>query len=848
MMGISRRVWALVVAVAFVGITFSSVSQTSHTIEDVSTTAQENLGTRGPGTQRIVLYERFTNVGCGPCAYATPNEEIFCDDFLPDKLAVLKYHVSWPSSSDPMYLFNPTEQMGRRNWYGDIGYVPYVKIDGLFQPDYPYTYKSLRDAINTRIDIPSPLSIRISGSLGAITGSVDITISAIDPPGTGLVLHTVLYENNIDYITPPGSNGETHFEFTVRDMIPNENGEAITLNQGDTIVKTKTFPIDPIYDRDELGIVAIVQRSTTKEVIQASSYGFVDLSISSVDITSSDPSPVEGDVVTLTAIVHNNGEAITDSVVRFYDGSVGGLQIGSDRTTGPILSGGTATVQTTWNTANLGGDHKIFVLVDADKHYWESDEYNNLAFMDIFVVPFNDASAIDIQGLNEGSLYPMGRYSVDGTVQNTGFNPQSSFPVYLEVRTIGSFVEQTIYSQSFDGLTDEGWGQIPSTGSWQRGSPVGLNEPVPSAPNCWGTNLVGVPPILSHDFLISPPTTLPAGSPSITLRFWQYTDFEVYWFPPPTAKWIYPDSGHLWISTDLGTSWELLSSFWANESFTWVEHTIDLTSYAGQTILYAFEIVSDLGDWDPPSGEKGWYVDDVSIVAMVPDEVVVVGPLQVDTSGTLISMETQTVNFLAKLIPGGQVRVVLRTGLASDTYPDNNEFSIIIDIDPNHYVYDLVPGWNLISLPLIPTSGDPNTVLASIDGKWDVLRYYDATDDMDHWKEYSIAKRYNDMPPLTEKMALWIHMKEAAVLDLSGSIPSTTDIQLLRGWNFVGYPSLYDRDLLSALNNPDITKVEAYDPTAPPTFLRQLDITDLMLTEYGYWIYATQDTMWTVAN
>ncbi|MCK4367380.1 MAG: hypothetical protein KAW84_05480, partial [Thermoplasmata archaeon] len=95
-------------------VTFSAVSHINE-VKDVSTTTHEDLGTRGPGTQRVVLIERFTNTGCPPCVYATQNEEIFTDDYLPDRLAVLKYHVSWPSPTDPMYLFNP-EQMGRRNW------------------------------------------------------------------------------------------------------------------------------------------------------------------------------------------------------------------------------------------------------------------------------------------------------------------------------------------------------------------------------------------------------------------------------------------------------------------------------------------------------------------------------------------------------------------------------------------------------------------------------------------------------------------------------------------------------------------------------------------------------------
>lgn len=842
MMGISKRLLALLVAVVLVSFAFSAILQTDSGVETPA--VHENLGTRDPGTQRVVLLERFTNTGCGPCAYATPNEEIFTDDFLPDRLAVLKYHVWWPSGSDPMYTHNPSEQGGRTTWYGDIGGVPHIKVDGIVTPDYPYTYKAISDAYESRTSTDSPLSISMTGSLAAGTGSVDITVNAIDPPGSNLRLLAVLYENNIDYVSPPGSSGETHFEFTVRDMIPNENGETITLNQGETIFRTKTFTVDPLYVREQLGVVAFVQNWLTKEVIQAASYGFADMSVADVDLSFSNPTPVEGDTVTIYATVHNDGEAITNAVVRFFEGGVGGVQIGSDQTTGAIPSGGTSLVQANWNTAGLGGDHTIYVTVDADEDYWESDEYDNTASKDVFVMPLNDAAAIDLPTLNEGSLYPMGRYQVGGTVMNTGFNPQGPFPLELELRTLGSYVPQTIYSQSFDGMTDEGWGQNPPTGSWQRGSPIGLDDPVPSAPNCWGTNLMGAPPDLAHDFLVSPPLDVPAGSPSVTLRWWQYTDFEAIL----SGGWIYTDGGAVWISSDMGESWEMQASFYANESLIWVEHSLDLTPYTGQTILYAFEIFADIADWSDPYGEGGWYVDDVSVEAMLPEETTVLGPWQMDTVGTLNSMVTQDVNFLAKLVPGGQLKVVLTADLLTDTYAGNDVYSEIIDLDPNHYIFDLIQGWNLISMPLTPSSGDPFVVFSSINGKWDSLRFFDAGDMTDHWKELTPWKGYTDMPSLTDHMALWIHMTDTATLNLTGTIPVTSDVQLRKGWNFVGYPSLYDRDLPTALNNPAITEVQAFDPAAPPTYLQKLDPADMMMSGYGYWLYSTQGTFWTVSN
>jgi hypothetical protein len=50
------------------------------------------------------------------------------------------------------------------------------------------------------------------------------------------------------------------------------------------------------------------------------------------------------------------------------------------------------------------------------------------------------------------------------------------------------------------------------------------------------------------------------------------------------------------------------------------------------------------------------------------------------------------------------------------------------------YAFDLVEGWNLISLPLVQTETDLEMVLSSIQGRYDSVQWFDSDDPVDPWK------------------------------------------------------------------------------------------------------------------
>ena len=167
-------------------------------------------------------------------------------------------------------------------------------------------------------------------------------------------------------------------------------------------------------------------------------------------------------------------------------------------------------------------------------------------------------------------------------------------------------------------------------------------------------------------------------------------------------------------------------------------------------------------------------------------------------------------------------------------------------------------GWNLISISVSPSSTVITDVLSSIEGQYDLVYAYHASDAADPWKKYNTAAPsfLNDLTEIDETMGLWIRATEPVTLTVSGSVPSSTDISLYTGWNLVGYPSETTRPITEALASIEgkYDLVYAYDAwdaedpwkkynTAAPPFLN--DLTE-MGPGWGYWIRVSEDCVWRV--
>ena len=136
---------------------------------------------------------------------------------------------------------------------------------------------------------------------------------------------------------------------------------------------------------------------------------------------------------------------------------------------------------------------------------------------------------------------------------------------------------------------------------------------------------LGVDPAAPSDQrLVSPAFVLPdASQQPITLTFW-----HKYAFENDTTCW---DGGILEASTNSGASWiQVPASLLLTDPYNgtiynslynplagkpaycgsqdWTRSVVDLSSYAGQSLLFRFRLGSDNS-----VGRDGWYVDDVSV-------------------------------------------------------------------------------------------------------------------------------------------------------------------------------------------------------------------------------------------
>lgn len=219
--------------------------------------------------ERMLLLESFTNTGCVPCAQYNPAMDSLIAN-NPDKVAAIKYHVSWPSASDPMYLHNTSDNDAKTGYYG-VNSVPHVVIDG-----------------NRFSGSPGQLSQGIIDQLQAIASPVELRLShRFDEAGNTITVHVMgktlanlvgdirlfvgVIEKEIHFDLPPGPNGEHDFHDVMKKIMPSASGESLGENMPPNTAFdfTFTWSMENVYDLNRLDAIAWVQNHHTKEVYQA---------------------------------------------------------------------------------------------------------------------------------------------------------------------------------------------------------------------------------------------------------------------------------------------------------------------------------------------------------------------------------------------------------------------------------------------------------------------------------------------------------------------------------------------------------------------------------------------------
>jgi hypothetical protein len=157
----------------------------------------------------------------------------------------------------------------------------------------------------------------------------------------------------------------------------------------------------------------------------------------------------------------------------------------------------------------------------------------------------------------------------------------------------------------------------------------------------------------------------------------------------------------------------------------------------------------------------------------------------------------------------------------------------------------LTAGHNIVSVPLALYDDSIDVVLQTL--TYEAAWSYDATDPADPWKSYNPSRPFNDLSKVNRSMALWINVPADSNMVVVGEVPDNTTIQLITGWNFVGFPSLMTRTVSDAMSGVSYDKMEGFDSNPPDNMMEYLP-GDSMVPGYGYWLTVNAPTNWTVEN
>jgi hypothetical protein len=187
-----------------------------------------------------------------------------------DEIALIRYHTA----GDPFYEYNPEENAERIDYYFGTS-NSHLFIDGIV--DAGYWHDPWEDYFLARMEVTSPLDITIGGSYDSESRYLDlgISVTATDEIVLGdLRLQCVMIENGIYWQAP---NGLEYHNQTMRDMIPDGQGETFSIENGQTVDFVRQFYIDEELDADSCEMVVFVQAHQAMEVLQASKVKIPDL-------------------------------------------------------------------------------------------------------------------------------------------------------------------------------------------------------------------------------------------------------------------------------------------------------------------------------------------------------------------------------------------------------------------------------------------------------------------------------------------------------------------------------------------------------------------------------------------
>ena len=222
----------------------------------------------------VVLIEDFANVSCVPCVTSNKIIESLTNvRYGHSKLVAIKFPTNFPSPSDPFYLANSGDCNSRIGYY-NVFFAPTTIVDGILKPISTDSV-SVIAAVDQRLTKEIKFRMDVSSNIVGTQYFITITIKVLNAAGidfSNTVLHTVVTETDIEFATPPGSNGETKFFDVMRVMLPSNAGQSLDgISQTEEVIFEYQTTINSGWIVENLNVVAFIQNVSTKEVYQTSS-------------------------------------------------------------------------------------------------------------------------------------------------------------------------------------------------------------------------------------------------------------------------------------------------------------------------------------------------------------------------------------------------------------------------------------------------------------------------------------------------------------------------------------------------------------------------------------------------
>ena len=269
-------------------------------------------------TERVLLFECFTNTSCGPCASQNPALDALINNNA-DRIAAIKYHMNWPGANDPMYLHNPADNNSRKGVY-NVTSVPHTVVDGIRFANVPSGLS--QSMVNNWLAIDSPYEMRLSYEIVGNTVVVHVMGRALADLTGSLKLYVGVIEREIHYASAPGSNGERDFYSVMKKLLPSASGTSLgNVSEGDYFAYTFTWEMANVYNVDMIDAIAWIQNTDNKEVLQAckssaSMEPYYDNEAALVNLDNVKSMTCSGVAEPVVTMVNNGSQPLTSAVLE----------------------------------------------------------------------------------------------------------------------------------------------------------------------------------------------------------------------------------------------------------------------------------------------------------------------------------------------------------------------------------------------------------------------------------------------------------------------------------------------------------------------------------------------------